>query len=327
VFRVLCGQTRNVSRQQQRKQRDPTVQQQHAIILFGMLSLVLALAALANTQSEQHQRGVDLYKHAKYAEAISLLQDAIRSEQPNSLEYKESALLIGQSYFMLLQAPSAIPWLEKVPNVTEASYMLGYAYLQTNQVLESERAFARLFGLAPDSAKGHLLAAQMMLKREYQQQALDEVEKCLNLDPKLPEAHFLRGEIRIARGQLDEAIADMQQELAINPNFSMAWYRLGDTYQRKEAWDTAVPHLQRAAWLNPDYSGPFILLGKCYFKQGNYSNAEGILRRALQLDPRNQSATYLLGQTLIAEGKQEEGRATLEKWKELKGSASAASPQ
>lgn len=288
---------------------------------------LFALMAAAVTASPDHLRGVELYKQQKYSEAISALQEAVKTEQPNSSDYRESALLIGQSYFMLLQAPKAIPWLEKVPNVNEANYMLGYAYLQTNQINQSAAAFARLFDLKPDSAQAHLLAAQMMLKREYQQQAMDEVQKSLALDSKLPEAHFLLGEMHIARGDLDEAIADMRQELALNPNFSMAWYRLGDAYTRKEAWDTAVPDLQRAVWLNPDYSGPYILLGKCYFKQANFSNAEGILRRALQLDPKNLSATYLLAQTLLAEGKQEEGRVALEKWKLLKESANSASPQ
>jgi tetratricopeptide (TPR) repeat protein len=292
-----------------------------------MLSLVFALMATASTASQQHQRGVEFYKQQKYTEAISTLQEAVKTEEPNSVDYKESALLIGQSYFMLLQAPKAIPWLEKVPNVNEANYMLGYAYLQNKQLDRSEAAFARLFQLKPETAEGHLVAAQMMLKKEYQQEAMLEVEKSLALDPNLPEAHFLLGEMHISRGQLDEGINDMQRELALNPNFAMAWYRLGDAYTRKEQWDSAVPNLQRAVWLNPDYSGPYILLGKCYFKQGNLPNAEGILRAALGLDPRNQSATYLLAQTLVAVGKKADGEATLEKWKELKTPSNPASPQ
>lgn len=277
-----------------------------------MLSFFLVLAATL-TSSQEHQRGVDLYKEQKYAEAIQVLENSLKSEDPASLEYRESALLIGQSYFMLSQAPKAIPWLEKVTAVNEANYMLGYAYLQTKQTDESEAAFARLFNLKPDSAQGHLLAAQMMLKREYQQQALEEVEKSLSLDPKLAEAHFLRGEIRISRGQTDEGIADMQQELAINPNFAMAWYRLGDAYTRKQDWAQAVPHLQRAVWLNPNYSGPYILLGKCYLRIGKLTDGERILRSALTLDPNNRDATYLLGQTLMAQGKRDEAQTVLDK--------------
>lgn len=281
-----------------------------------MLCLLLALALSAVADAGAHQRALELYKQQKYADAITAFQDAIKTEKPDSADYKESVLLIGQSYFMLSQAPKAIPWLEKVPAVNEANYMLGYAYLQTKQQSESEAAFARLFGLKPDSAAAHLVAAEMMLKKEYEADAVIEVQKALALDAKLPEAHFLLGEVAIYRGRLDEGIEDLEAELAVNPGFAMAWYRLGDAYTRKQSWDAAIPDLQRAVWLNPDYSGPYILLGKCYLKTGNLSNAEGILKRGLLLDPNNREANYLLGQTLMAAGKTEEAKTVFEKLKQ-----------
>lgn len=281
-----------------------------------MLCLVAALLVASGAASESHQRGVELYKQQKYAEAISTLESAVKSEQPNSPLFQESVLMIGQSYFMLSQAPKAIPWLEKVPGSNEANYMLGYAYIQTNQAQQSEAAFARLFQVKPDTAAAHLLAAQMLMKQEYEAQAAAEANKALALDSKIPEAHYLLAEIAMFRGRVDDAIAGLQQELAVNPSFAMAWYRLGDAYTRQDHWDAAIPELQRAIWLNPDYSGPYILLGRCYFKTANYSNAEGILRKALRLDPNNHAANYLLGRTLMAEGKAEEARSVLEKLKQ-----------
>jgi superkiller protein 3 len=282
--------------------------------------LVVALLASAGVLSDAHQRGVDLYKQKRYPEAIAALQTAVQSEDPASDAYKESVVMIGQSYFMLSQSANAIPWLEKLPNTNEANYMLGYAYLQTHQEAKSEAAFARLFQVNPDSAAGHLLAGQMLIKKEFYVEAAAELAKALAMDPKLPETHFLLGELAILGGRMDEAIDQLKAELAINPNFSMAWYRLGDAYQRQEHWDRAIPNLQRAVWLNQNFSGPFILLGKCYFKQQDYVNAEGILRRALLLDPNNHSANYLLAQTLTAEGKKEEARTLLQKVKDLKDS-------
>lgn len=283
-----------------------------------MLSLAFILLLAASSPPGLHQQGVQLYKEQKYADAIMALQQAVKAEDPASPDYKESVLLIGQSYFMLKQATKAIPWLEKVKNVNEANYMLGYAYLQDNQPADSEAAFARLFGVKPDSAAGHFVAAKMLVKQEYEAYAEPEVRKALALDPKLPGAHFLLGELALYGGRIDEGITEMTQELAINPGFAMAWYRRADGYTRQEKWDSAIPDLQRAVWLNPDYSGPYILLGKCYFKTANYSNAEGILRRALTLDPRNTSANYLLAQTLTAENKKEEAKALLEKVRAMK---------
>jgi len=284
--------------------------------LFSILVSVLALALLLVGFQESpclRQHGLDLYAAGKYTDAAATLEPCVQHEKVGSPEYLESALVLGQSYFMLSQAPKAIPWLEKLPESTEANYMLGYAYLQNGQPDRSEVAFARLFSQLPDSARGHLIAAQMMLKKDYDQEAARELETALKLDPNLPQAHFLLGEIDIFRGRLDQAIENLRKETSRNPSFAQAWYRLGDAYIRKESWNEAVPNLQRAVWLSPEFSGSYILLGKAYLKQGNYSNAEGILRRAVSLDPNNQSANYLLGQTLMAEGKQDEGRAVLEK--------------
>lgn len=283
-----------------------------------MLATVIFLLASANQPSAAHARALALYRAQNYQEAIPLFEQAVQTEPAGSPEFQESALLIGQSYFALNQAPKAIPWLERVKSVNEANYMLGYAYVQAHQPKESREAFARLFGVPADSAQGHLVAAQMLMKKELEDMAEGEAKQAVALDAKLPEAHFLLGEVAIYRGRLDEGVALMSQELAINPSFSMAWYRRGDAYTRQEKWDAAIPDLQRAIWLNPNFSGPFILLGRCYFKKGEYANAEGILRRALLLDPQNYSATYLLGQTLMLEGKKDDGRTVLEKLKTMR---------
>ena len=287
--------------------------------MFAALALLLFLQPPES--SVTHQSALALYKQKKYQEAIAAFENAAKTEAPGSVEFKETALLIGQSYFQLAQAPKAIPWLEKVTALNEANYMLGYAYLQIGRQDESRRAFARLFSVPPESAAGHLMAGQMMLKKEYESQAAREIESAIATDPKLPNAHFLSAEIAIFRGRLDEGVERLNQELALNPAFSMAWYRRGDAFSRQGNWDRAIPDLQRAVWLNPDFSGPFILLGKCYFKKAEYVNAEGILRRALQLDPRNYSATYLLGQTLMLEGKEQEGHAVLDQLRTLKEQA------
>jgi tetratricopeptide (TPR) repeat protein len=283
--------------------------------LCPAISCLLAFVASAAELSELHKQGAALYEQKKYPEAIAALEKAVQTEDPHSVEYVESTLYIGQGYFSLLQPAKAIPWLEKTAATVEVDYMLGNAYLQTRDVDKAEIAFARLFGVPAESAAGHILAAELILKREYRDDALTQAKKALALEPKLAGGHFILGEIAVYHGQLDEAAAEMGKEIEINPNFSMAWYRLGEVLTRQERWLAAIPNLERAIWLNADFSGPFIVLGKCYFKTANYPNAEGILRRALTLDPNNYSARYLLGQTLIAEGKKEEGRAVLEKLK------------
>jgi tetratricopeptide (TPR) repeat protein len=278
-----------------------------------MMLLVLAALLLPAAANDAHQQAVQLFKQHRYADAVSALEETIKSEQAGSDDYRESAMLIGQGYFMLSQAPKAIPWLEKIPATNESSYMLGYAYYLAGQEEKSVAAFARLFGQDPQSAAAHLMTGQMLIKRQLEEAGVEEVKRALQMNPKMPEAHFLLGEIAMFHGKVADSISELQQELAINPNFSMAWYRLGDACVRQNEWDTAIANLQRAVWLNRTFSGPYILLGKCYFKKRDFENAERYLRQALDLDPKNYTATYYLGETLVAAGRGPEGRELLKK--------------
>jgi tetratricopeptide (TPR) repeat protein len=286
------------------------------------ISFVVA-AATARAQAPppvgetQHSRGVALYQQHKYAEAIAELEPAAKTEPPDSALFQESAAILGQCYFMTSRNAEAIPWLEKAPPTTEVTYMLANAYLRTSKFDLSERTFATLFHLDPASAAGHLLAAQMMLKQEYEAPALDQLGIALKLDPRLPDVRFLLAETDIFRGRIDKAIDELKEERQLNPGYSMVYYKLGDAYTRREDWDLAIPQLELSVWLNPDYSGPYILLGKCYFKKQRLAESEAALRRALRLDPQNYSATYMLGQTLLALGRTEEGKQALEKSRSL----------
>ncbi len=280
------------------------------MLLTGALLLLLQ-------STTDHAAGLSEYRQRNYAKAAETLEHAVRAERAGSPEYKESTLLLGQSYYLLNQFDKAIPWLEQAATEpaapAEISYMLGNAYLLSGNAAKAQIAFAQLFGKQPYSAAAALILAQMMVRNELWDAADSVLKKALAADPRIPEAHYLLGIVAVSRGDLDRSAAEFEQETALNPNFAMAYYRLGDAYGRREEWDRAIVQLQRSIWLNPNYSGPYILLGKAYLRKDDLVNAEGTLRTALRLDPQNASAQYLLGQTLVRAGRTEEGRKILEK--------------
>jgi tetratricopeptide (TPR) repeat protein len=261
---------------------------------------------------------LSLYRQHKYTEAASAFEQEIAREG----EKPGVVILLGQSYYLAGKYAQAIPWLKKAVksggHPAEAGYMLGTAYLFTQQPEESVAPFAEVFGVAPESAAAHLAAAEMMLRQELLDFAAKQVERALSLDAAIPQAHYLLGVIALAHGDLDGGVAELQREIARNPNFAMSYYRLGDAYTRREDWEKAIPQLQRSIWLNPAFTGPYILLGKAYLKKGDLPDAEGILRRAVQMDPRSRQATYLLGQTLIEAGRKDDGRKLVDHSLELR---------
>ena len=213
----------------------------------------------------------------------------------------------------LLEAASAA-----APDQPELARALGLCYLRLQNAPAARSAFARLFGVPPDSAKARLLAAKMMIGDNFEEMAEQELRAILKVEPNLPETHYMLGELCIYRGDTDNGIAELQKELAINPAFAMAHYRLGDALTRKEQWQQALAPLERSIWLNPDFSSPYILLGKAYHRLGRLSFAEGMLKKALSMDPNNAGAHYLLATVYREMGRQEDARQQLEIWKRVK---------
>jgi tetratricopeptide (TPR) repeat protein len=283
-----------------------------------MLGALLWLAMFA----DDHSAGVEFYKQRQFSKTIESLERAVAAEKRGTPEYRESAVILGQSYYLSARLPEAAAWLQKAVDdgvrINEVFYMLGNCYIQQREPVKSRAAFAAMFGVPVESASAHLLTAQFMVRQEFEEFALKELARALELDPRIPQAHYLTGMLAIFRNELDKGMEEMRQEIAINPGFAMAHYKLGDAYTRREDWDGAIAPLQRAVWLNPDYSGPYILLGKAYFKKKDLGSAEGMLRRAVKMDPANYQAHYMLGQVLIEAGKPEEGRRMLEESQKLR---------
>jgi tetratricopeptide (TPR) repeat protein len=286
------------------------------VFTTGVLVLLAMLA-------DDHAAGLNAYRQHNLPQAIEALEKAVAVEKPGTPEFRESATILGQSYYLSGQVKEALIWLQKAVEsgvrTNEVFYMLGNGYIRQREPDKAVAAFAAMFGVPAGSAAAHLLAAQFMIRQEFEEFAVVELKRALELDSRIPQAHYLQGMLAIYKGDLDGGIAEMRAEIAINPDFSMAYYKLGDAYTRREDWDGAIPHLQRAVWLNPDYSGPYILLGKAYLKRKEFATAEGMLRQAIKMDPANYQATYMLGQTLLQSGKTEEGRKVLERSQQLRG--------
>jgi tetratricopeptide (TPR) repeat protein len=245
---------------------------------------------------------------------LAIASLAVVEGQPRAGTEAEGLRLFARGQYQeaapLLAAASAAS-----PDRPELARALGLCYLRLRNADGARAAFARLFGVPPDSAKARLLTAKMMMGEQLEEMAEPELRAAVKLEPKVPEAHFMLGELAIFRGDTDAGIAELREEIALNPAFSMAYYRLGDAFTRKDLWEQAVAPLEKAIWLNPDFSSPYILLGKAYYHTGRLEFAEGMLKRAVSMDPNNAGAHYLLANVYRDLGRQEDSRKELDLWR------------
>ncbi len=267
-----------------------------------------------------HELGVAYYKKGDYPNAVRSLQ-AAQKEEPNDGEIIQ---LTGLSLYLAGKPADAIPFLEKVqtwyPRANiDAAYILGVAYVQTKKYSEGRAAFAKMFGVPPDSAAAYLFAARMLLRLDFGPIAEEYGLKAVSLDPKLPLAHQLLGELYLYQSKIPEAVAQLEQEVAVNPANPVALYKLADAYTRIQKFDEAEKLLQRSIWLDATSTGPYILMGKVLEKKGEALLAVRALQRAINMDPNNSISHHLLGQAYRDLGRSEDAERELKLAEQLQG--------
>ncbi len=260
-----------------------------------------ALAPLALEQPEpagvERLRGTAYYEQGQMEQAAQAFEKAV-AQDPSD---REAMQMEGVALFRMGKAAAAVPLLEKAhlsiasTNI-ESNYVLGLSYLDTRRYDDARKAFATQYAFPPDSPSAYLLAARMMVRRDYLPVADDFARKALALNPSLPLAHFLLGQIKLTRMQLPEAVAEFEKERELNPLFGELYDRLGDAYIRQGDYSKAQEALDRAVLLEPNSPVPFILLGKVLLKQQQPVMAKFYLDTALAMDPRNYMTHALLGQ-------------------------------
>ena len=257
--------------------------------------------------------GLALYAQGQVQPAEQAFGEALAEDSGDV----ESAQMRGLTLFQLGRPAEAIPLLESAKDKSVApgglgtrradpNYLLALCYVDTKRYDDARHAYAAQFGFPPDGAAAYLLAARMLLRREYLPVAQGFAEKALALQPGLPLANALLGEIALAGNHLDEAISHFEKERTSNPLEPSVYDRLGDAYGRAARYDEAQASLQEALLLEPNSTGPYILLGKTMLKKGDAVGAATYLERAEKMDPANYMTHSLLGQSYRAMGRSED---------------------
>ncbi|MGB2900529.1 MAG: tetratricopeptide repeat protein [Candidatus Acidiferrum sp.] len=297
--------------------RDASLEQATLLMQQGKneeaLKFLESIAAADPTRrGVARQIGIVYYRKNDFLKAAASFKKALEEEPGDN----EAIQLLGLSYYLAGRPTEAIAPLEKVqtwyPSANvDAAYILGLCYLQTKDYPNARKAFAKMFGVPPDSAASYLFTARMLLRQDFAPVAEEYAKRAVELDPKLPRAHMLLGELYLYKSRVPEAIEQFQKELELNPGEAAVYYKLADGYSRLQKYEEAEKLLQRSIWLDATSTGPYILMGKILQKKGETALAVRALQRALAMDPNNPIPHHLLGQAYRELGHTEDAEREL----------------
>lgn len=113
--------------------------------------------------------------------------------------------------------------------------------------------------------------------------------------------HFRAGQEAMRDGRIQDAVDEFQKVLRLDPGVVEARVNLGIAYHLLGQYDLAVIAFSEALRQKPSLLGPSILLGIDYLKLGLPAKAIGPLEEALRVDPSNPEARRTLAACYLAQ--------------------------
>ena len=268
-----------------------------------------AATAPSNTSAVTADKAIALAEQGHCKEALPALRRIVANAGP--LESRRTAGIAGLRCSMTIDSVDStldfVKLLEhQFPNDPEIQFVLVHTYSDL-----SSREAQELGRNAPNSIPAHKLNAEAMEMQGKWDEAQREYEDILAKNPDAPSIHYLLGRLLLSKPQGDaaaiqQAKEQFQKELQIDPKNAGAEYILGEMARQAGQCDEAVPYFTHAAKLDPTFGDAFMGWGFCLVTLKKYEDAIAPLQMATRLEEGNPSAHYNLGVALSRTGKRDE---------------------
>jgi tetratricopeptide (TPR) repeat protein len=153
---------------------------------------------------------------------------------------------------------------------------------------KAEAEFHRAIELNPNSATSHEKYAFFLVRTGHPQQALEEIERSVDLDPVSGSTFHSQGFIYYFARQYDRAYDVTQQVRNLRINVPDWTFLLGEIYAEQNKYDDAIAAFEKAG------SGPYTLghLGNAYARAGKADAARDAIAKLQRIVQQNGVGRY-----------------------------------
>jgi tetratricopeptide (TPR) repeat protein len=193
---------------------------------------------------------------------------------------------------------------------------LGRVHLRNGKIEEARQEFQKALELDPRNSEALLNLASIQRAEGRTAEAEHLVKRALQVDPNSISALSQLAEIRRDLGDLDEAVRLFEEALAIDDSLPFLFLGYGDVLQRAARLDEAVEAFRMVLQLEPDSFKARYNLGVTYANQGKVEESIAQYEEALELEPRNPEAAKAwnnLGAIYLERGETDLAMARFEK--------------
>ncbi len=189
---------------------------------------------------------------------------------------------------------------------------------QAGNLAQAERLYREILQRDQQQADAWHLLGLVALARNQCEQAVEQIGRAIELDPRQASFHNHLGEAYRVLARWDEAETSCRHALSLKPDFAIAHNTLGTLLDATGDVDGAIASYRQAISLAPDLAQAHYNLGLALQSHGRLADAEASYRRAIAAKPDYPLALHNLGVLLQGQSRLEEaiacfGRALAQK--------------
>ena len=201
--------------------------------------------------------------------------------------------------------------------------ILVHIYLRNRAVVGSDKDKASAPGISvgeaaqrvPKAAQKAYDQAMKLRSEKKLAQAIESLDRALDLFPSYFQAFAERGHIRIALGQCGQATTDFAGALALNQGYEPALRGSGICKLEQGKVAEAIADLEAAASLNPTVYSTYLFLGVANIAFDRREAARAALQKALALDSVGAARAHVhLANLYLKEGRLKEAASEIENY-------------
>ena len=197
---------------------------------------------------------IAFYKAADIATAAKHLRTIVAKQPQN----RQALLLLADCHLQLDENKKVIELLSPIekqsPDDLSVIYLLGTAYIRDKQPERGQVLVERILKNG-DSAEARLLLGTTKMNAQDFSDALGDLKKAVELNPRLPDVYSYYGLGLLATGDMAGAADAFRRELETNPNDFVSNLQLGVVLKQDQEYDKARSYFERALRVRPGDPG------------------------------------------------------------------------
>jgi len=260
-------------------------------------------------------KGRDILKNrvdaAAAKEALALFDQASSKDPGFALAWTG----IADSSLLLYKTQRESFWAEKAlaaareasrrnDDLPEVHFALGSVYTATGKNAQAVEEIEKALQLQPNSDDGYIRLGKAYAATGQAEPALAAFKKAVELNPYYWYNYKQLGWAYFQFGRNEEALQEFKRQVDLNPKDWSGYNNIGAIYYEQGRWKDCIPYFQKAIALHPTFDA-YSNLGTAYYELGRYEEAVQMSETAVHLNPNSSEAIRNLAQAYNRAGQKE----------------------